>query len=278
MDKLIKNIDKYIEELQKISNEKTVEEFIKKIMVPDINESFSIANRIVCVAPHPDDCEFSAGGTIATLTRLGKEIFIIVATDGSSSLALPNLSSQELAEIRRFEQEEAAKILGVKKVFWLNYRDGYMPYDKETRAKLITLIRALKPDMILAPDPWMAYEAHPDHRNTGLVVAEASLFSKNPRYAGEMTLAGLEPWNVKYIAFYDTSKPNFYYDITNVMDVKLSAIKVHKSQVESNWDIVEARIKLRASLYGKKAGVIYAEAFKVLPTSFLHAEPLAEAI
>lgn len=269
---------KYIGELLKLSEAEAIEAIVKKIMYPDFATAFDKARRVLCIAPHPDDCEVGAGGTIASLTKMGKEVFIAVATDGSLGTSDPSLAPQRLAYIRMVEQEEAARILGVKKVVWLGYRDGYMPYDREARTKFVEVIRALKPEIVLSPDPWLPYEAHPDHRNTGLLSAEATMVSSLPHYVEEGRLAGLEPWHVRYIAFYYTSRPNFYYNITDTVEVKMRALKAHKSQFEANWNEFEALIRLIAALYGKRVGVEYAEAFKLLPTQLIHAIPFAENI
>jgi LmbE family N-acetylglucosaminyl deacetylase len=272
------DISKLLEELAQLPLEESIKLVVKKVVAPDFDKVFDVVNKVLCVAPHPDDCEVGVGGTIASLSRKGKDVYMVIATDGSLGTSDPNLAPQKLAEIRRQEQEEAVKILGVKKVLWLGYKDGYMPYSKEARAKLITIIRFLKPDLVFVPDPWLPYEAHVDHRNTGLVATEAVCFASLPHYVEENTVSGLEPWRVKYIAFYYTSKPNTFYDITDTIDLKLKALKTHRSQFESNWGYWEALIKYIAMLYGKKINVKYAEAFKLLPTALLHAVPFTEII
>jgi len=274
----MQDLEKMINEILKLPESEALKTIVRSIVAPDFDKAFDNSRRVLCVAPHPDDCEVGAGGTIAALVKLGKDVFFAVLSDGCLGTSDPSLFPQKLAEIRRLEQEEAAKMLGVKNVFWLGYKDGYVPYNKEARAKLVTLIRFLKPDLILAPDPWLSYEAHPDHRNTGFLAAEATMVSSLPHYVEEDLLKGLEPWKPKYIAFYYTSKPNFYYDITNYIEAKLKALKIHKSQFEANWDMFEALIKFIAAVYGKRAGVKYAEAFKLLPTSLIHAVPFAEMI
>lgn len=266
------------DELLKLPLEEAVKLFVKKFIAPDMDKAFDVVNKVVCIAPHPDDCEVGAGGTIASLTSKGKEVFIVVATDGSLGTSDPGIPPQRLAEIRREEQEEAAKLLGVKKVYWLGYKDGYMPYDKEARAKLITLIRLLKPDLILAPDPWLPYEAHVDHRNTGLLAFEAAAFSSLPHYIEENIVAGISPWHVRYLALYFTSKPNFYYDISETMELKLQALKKHRSQFEAGWSYWETIMKFLSALYGKKINARYAEAFKLIPTPLIHAVPFTEMI
>lgn len=275
---MVHELVKYIEEFLKLSEEEAVRTLVKRVMYPDFDLAFEKARRILCIAPHPDDCEVGAGGTLASLSKMGKEAFLAIATDGSLGTSDPNLAPQQLAYIRMMEQEEAGRIIGVKKVIWFGYKDGYMPYDREARSKFVEVIRALKPDVVLAPDPWLSYEAHPDHRNTGLLSAEAIMVAGLPHYVEENSLVGLEPWRVRYVAFYYTSKPNYYYNITDTIDIKMRALKAHKSQFEANWNEFETLIKFIATLYGRRVGIGYAEAFKLLPTQLIHAVPFAEII
>jgi LmbE family N-acetylglucosaminyl deacetylase len=265
-----------VEELMKLPYEESVRLAVEKLLGVNIARAFEESNRILCVAPHPDDCELGAGGTIASLSRSGKEVYIVVATDGGLGTYDPEMHPSQLAEIRRKEQLEAARLMGVKQVYWLGYRDGFMPYDAEARSRLITLFRLLKPDVVLAPDPWLPYEAHPDHRHTGLLAAEAALVSGLPHFNEEDLRAGLKPWSTRFIAFYYTHRPNYYHDITETIEVKLEALKAHRSQFTSNWSYWEFYVKFTAALNGRAINTEYAEAFKILPTVLLHVAPFAE--
>jgi len=92
------------------------------IAVPPVERLIEGSRSFLCIAPHPDDCEFGAGGTLFKLAKRGKKVFIAVVTDGSKGTADPSLTPERLAAIRRAEQENAAKVLGVEKVYFLGYR------------------------------------------------------------------------------------------------------------------------------------------------------------
>ncbi len=239
----------------------------------DIDKAPYTANRILCIAPHPDDCEVGAGGLLAKASDHGTETYMLVLTDGSMGTSRPGISRDELALRRRREQEEAAKVLGVKKVYWLGYRDGFLPYTDEARLRIATIIRRVKPDLVLAPDPWMMYEAHPDHRRAGLLVSEAFLYSGFPLYGPETG----DPWSPRYIAYYYTGRPNVYVDITGYLEKKLEALKKHESQLEGLEPLLKLLV-VYAEQAGKKIGVKYAEPLKILPRILVHAIPLAEII
>lgn len=198
-------------------------------------------------------------------------------TDGSRGTHDPNLTRGEVAALRKKEQEEAARILGIKK-YWLNYPDGELPYNYEVINKLVKLYRLIKPDIVLAPDPSLPYEAHPDHINTGRAAATATIFSSMPLYNRIDIEASLAPHHIKYIAYYYTSRPNMYIDITSYFDKKLEALKKHESQFKDSWVLIEKLIRIMGAIYGKKINVEYAGVVKLVPTMLLHAVPFTEHI
>ena len=239
----------------------------------DLDKAVDIVNRILCIAPHPDDCEVGVGGLLAKASDRGAETYMLVLTDGSMGTSKPGITRGQLAVKRRKEQEEAAKVLGVKKVYWLDYQDGFLPYTDEARLRIAAIIRKVKPDLVLAPDPWMMYESHPDHRRAGLLASEAFLYSGFPLYAPETG----DPWRAMYIGYYYTSRPNVYVDITGYLEKKLEALKKHESQLEGLEPLLKLLV-VYAEQAGKKIGVKYAEPLKILPRILVHAVPLAEII
>src|SRR4029077_10755982 len=82
--------------------------------------------RVLGVFAHPDDPEFGAGGSMAKLAMDGAELVYVIVTDGSQGGEDPKQKDSELAAIRQREQRAAAKVLGVKKVEFLGYKDGHL--------------------------------------------------------------------------------------------------------------------------------------------------------
>ncbi|ASJ07806.1 diacetylchitobiose deacetylase [Thermococcus siculi] len=233
----------------------------------DVERLFEGVKKILCVQPHPDDCELAIGGTLFKLAQTGKEITYLTLTDGSAGSR--ELSPEELKRMRRDEQKAAAEIIGVKRLLWLDYPDTRLPYSEEVRDEIIGIIRAERPDLILAPDPWLAYDVHPDHRRAGLLTGEAAFFSSLP------SVGDGEPWNVKLLGFYYTDNPNHIEDVTGVMKAKLRALKAHRSQFKADWNSWEVFVKSVARFYGGMAGFKYGEGIRILPTVLFHANPLA---
>lgn len=232
--------------------------------------------KIVCVQPHPDDNEVGAAGTLVELASRGCEIVFITVTDGRAGGSSRVPDPVTVVETRKQERLEAGRIIGVSKQITLNFPDmgGYT--EQEVLDKLVPIIREETPDMLLSVDPWMPYEAHPDHIKTGKAVAAAVLFSRNT-----FLYPGSDPYAVPQIAFYATSHPNTYVDITQHWDQKISSILAHKSQFgDRDWPMIRTYLEYQANQYycewKKKTGTAgYAEAFKVLTAHQLHFFPSA---
>ncbi len=265
-----------LEDIIKNLDENKAREVIINFFSSEPKIAFRESKRILCIQPHADDTDVAAGGTIAKLAKEGKEIIYVTMTDDRLGTFNPELWPEKLAKIRYLEQKEAAKILGVKKLIWLNYRDSELLPNLEIRNRLIHIIRRLRPDIIMTVDPWLTYEAHPDHRYTGILACEAALFSAFPHACPEDLREGIKPHSVRFIAFYWSRKPNVYIDITDYMDIKLRAIQAHKSQFSDNWETFEQILRAYSCFLGKRIGVKYAEAFKIVKPSHLHCNVFTE--
>ncbi|MCX7706225.1 MAG: PIG-L family deacetylase [bacterium] len=236
--------------------------------------------KLLNIQAHPDDAECYCGGTIAKYVDKGGEIFYLICTKGNRGTYDRNLDIETLAEIRKKETLEAARVLGVKEVFFLGEEDGFLYPDLKLRGKIMKVIRQVKPDIVMTLDPFLPYEVHPDHRTVGILSAEAVVFAGFPHFYPEHLKNGIEPHFVKEIFFYNTEKPNHFEDITRYIEKKKNACYCHKSQIEmggiqkkettENRKSVEElgkeafdELAIRISeQYGKQIGVKYAEAFK----------------
>ncbi|MEM1575859.1 MAG: PIG-L deacetylase family protein [Nitrososphaerota archaeon] len=265
-------------EIFKNLNEKTSKDLMKKLFGIDMEKPFENVKKILCIQPHPDDCDIAIGGLLAKLSLEKKEIIYLTLTDGCFGTNDPSIKPEQLAKIRKEEQEKAAKIIGVKKLLWLNYKDTELPHSPNVRNEIISIIREEKPDIVLAPDAWLPYEIHPDHRNAGLLATEAVFFSSLPNINRVDLEKGLEPYEVPLIGLYYTSKPNFIIDISDTFNIKLNALKEHKSQFQNNWEFLVLYLQAIGAFYGKKINTDCAEALKIIPKILLHIVPIVEII
>ena len=125
--------------------------------------------RAMFIYAHPDDIEFSAAGTAARWAQGGCEVTYVVITDGNVGSHEKGLTSVQVAETRRAEQEAAAKVAGVKQCVFLGYDDGLLQPTLELRKDLVRLIRDIKPEVVVCGDPTVYFPSntrinHPDHR------------------------------------------------------------------------------------------------------------------
>src|SRR5215203_4920227 len=135
------------------------------------------AKRILCVQPHYDDNDIAAAGILTQLAQNGVELIYLTVTDDLMGVVDFPLSNEAATTALKADQFAAAKIVGVKEQYWLGYPDAG-EYDYfAVRGDILKYIRLLKPDFVFTCDPWLTYEAHRDHIQTGLATAEAVMFA-----------------------------------------------------------------------------------------------------
>lgn len=232
------------------------------------------ADHILCVQPHPDDMEIGAGATIAHLTSAGKTITCLTVTDGSVGTYDPSVNTEQLSKTRRAETVQSAGLLGVKELLWLDYADGGdLPYE-EVRSEITRVIRQVKPQGVLVCDPWLPYEVHTDHIRTGMAAAEAAFLANMPNFCPSDLLEGLKPHAVEIIAFYYSAYPNTYIDCTATWELKMEAIRCHKSQFSGEvFDRLKLFLEAKSENWKEQAGLSGSkkvEAFKVTSPAHLH--------
>src|ERR1051326_6014991 len=105
--------------------------------------------RVLAVFAHPDDPEFGAGGSMAKLASDGANVTYVIVTDGTQGGEDPKQKDAELKAIREREQRAAAKVLGIKKVEFLGYKDGHLAHDLNLRRDIVRMIRKHKPELVI---------------------------------------------------------------------------------------------------------------------------------
>src|SRR5437762_7553738 len=103
--------------------------------------------RVLMITAHPDDCEFGAGGTVAKLVKEGKDVALVVVTNGDKGSSDRTMTSPRLATIRAEEQRNASRALGVEQVTFLGYPDGEVEDTRALRRDVSREIRRHRPDL-----------------------------------------------------------------------------------------------------------------------------------
>jgi LmbE family N-acetylglucosaminyl deacetylase len=232
------------------------------------------AKRILCVQPHPDDADIACGGAIARLSAQGTEVFYLTVTDDTAGFSEAGLSLRRRRRIRREEQTEAGRILGVRGFFWLDFRDAG-PWDiRKARNRIIAVIREVRPDFLLTVDPWLRHEAHRDHVKAGLAACEAAILCDLPYIAGggRSRLGG--PVGLSGVGLFLTAEPDTLVDYSGYEELKRRAISAHASQFSEDERALLFRYdELRGGLLGKSRGLKRAEGLHILHPRELHAFP-----
>ncbi|MDW7981895.1 MAG: PIG-L deacetylase family protein [Thermomicrobium sp.] len=197
--------------------------------------------RVLVVMAHPDDAEFVCAGTVARWASEGSEVVYVLVTSGDKGSNDPTLTSEQLATIREAEQREAARILGVRHVEFLRYRDAEVVADLGLRRAIVRAIRQFRPDAVVCQDPTQRYIGqvyiqHPDH----IAVGEATLAAVFPSARDRLTFPelleeGLEPHVVPFVYLTGSSAPDVFVDITPFFERKVAALRAHRSQL-GDWD------------------------------------------
>ena len=191
--------------------------------------------QVMVVTAHPDDAEFGAAGTVARWVREGKSVVYVVCTSGDKGTSDPNMKPEELARIREQEQLAAAKLLGVREVVFLRHSDQTLEDTPEFRKEIVRLIRMYQPETVVTADPYRRYIWHRDHRITGQVVLDAVFpYARDLLSYPDLLKQGLHPHNVKEVLLWASEDPDYRSDITDTFDIKIAALRCHKSQIENN--------------------------------------------
>ena len=237
--------------------------------IPDIFK----AKRILCIQPHYDDNDIAAGGILSQLVENGAELFYLTATDDLMGVVDTSLSKEAAAQALKGDQCDAGKIIGVKEHFWCGFPDGGDYSYFALRRDFLKYIRMLKPDFIFTADPWLTYEGHRDHVQTGLAAAEAVILASIVKIpsSDQQVDEVYSGHDIQGVAFYLTREPNYIADISSTWDTKMNAIRCYKVQfdpqeMERLLEMVDA--KSRQVAQGQP--FTHGEPLKILHTGALH--------
>jgi len=219
--------------------------------------------QVMVVTPHPDDAEYGVAGTVARWTGEGKDVIYVVCTNGDKGTSDTDVKPNELASIREQEQMAAAKLLGVRGVIFLHYPDQALEDTPEFRKEIVRLIRTYRPETVVTADPYRRYIWHRDHRITGRVVLDAVFpYARDIFAYPDLLEQGFQPHRVREVLLWGSEEPNYRSDITDTFDIKIDALRCHKSQVgDSVSPDLKERMRQRHKMMAEEEDYELAEAF-----------------
>ncbi len=259
---------------------------------------------LLAVQAHSDDIPLSAAGTVAKLVKEGYTGYLVRATNDdmgdAPGLGTSGTIGQNVLGNER-DNDEVARILGLQRVFNLNYGNHRMGdvSQNELQCRLIFLIRLLKADTVVCWDPWAHDEENPDHYATARGVEAACWMAGRDHDYPEQFAAGLRPHAVTE-KYYFARRPEItrVVDISGFVDQKVEANRAnqakgpagrHGSRLRAELAAKNQRLPLlgdddatadrnyikefvlaRNRDLGRRYGVEYAEAFHYIGPSASH--------
>ena len=202
-------------------------------------------NKVLVLAPHPDDGEFSCGATIKKLIEEGAEVLYVMFSTCEKSIPKGFDKDVLIKELNL-----AVSKLGINKnqIIKFDFPVREFPkYRQEILDELIKLRNIHNPDLILLPN---SNDIHQDHK---------TINQEGIRAFKHYNILGYElPWNSQ------TFTANFHVAISkNHLKAKWRAISQYKSQKRRpyfNEDFFNGLAVVR----GTQANVKYAEAFELI--------------
>jgi LmbE family N-acetylglucosaminyl deacetylase len=197
--------------------------------------------NILAIGAHPDDIEYGCAGTLIKYAERGHHIYLMVLTSGQEGGS---------SEIRKQEQENAAELMSVQKIFWGGYHDTQLPLNKELIEKIEEVLGEVNPDLILVN---YGDDTHQDHRILTQATMSATRYVRNVLFFEVPTTQNFNP--------------QVFVDISDTLERKSQVLNAHASQVmKTNIEdryIIELA-QANATFRGIQGRVKCAEAFAPL--------------
>ncbi|HLY11404.1 MAG TPA: PIG-L family deacetylase [Planctomycetota bacterium] len=183
--------------------------------------------RIIVFGAHPDDCEWTAGGSAAQWSALGHHVKFVSCTNGD--IGHWGMAGGPLAKRRAAEVQKCAAILGTTSQV-LDIHDGELMVTMENRRTICRLIREWKADLVISHRP---NDYHPDHRYVGVLVMDAAYMVTVPFFCPDTPHLAKNP--VFLYSEDEFRRPNpFTADVAvpidEVIEKKLAAMAALESQ------------------------------------------------
>jgi N-acetylglucosamine malate deacetylase 1 len=218
-------------------------------MIPkdSFEEVFRDKKQVLVVMAHPDDNEVTCGGLVARLIDAGKQVRVVVTTNGEKGTGDSSRPSSELAAMRLAEQRTAAKLLGVPEheCFNLGIPDGELEASIMMIKRVVYHVRQFQPDLVITHNPHevintfsskkgIRWVNHRDHRHTGLIATDAVYpYSRDTAFFPDQLAEGLKTHTVTELLYSDWHErpENIYFDITGYVDAKRQALSACPSVI-----------------------------------------------
>lgn len=212
--------------------------------------------RILIVAPHPDDETLGAGGYILKQKKLNNKVFILNMTHMQKKFGYEaeriDARNQELKKMIQSYQLDGFFNLSLKPAALDTYEES------EIIQKISDVINEIKPSIIILP---YRFDVHSDHRiSFNLCYSCTKIF----RYPFIKKIMMMEIMSETEYAL-DVFKPNYFVDITEYIDKKIEILRIFETEVNKHpFPRSVETVRATSTLRGSMAGVEFAEAFVLI--------------
>jgi len=236
--------------------------------IPQIEIANLLSKKAMVVVAHADDAEYSCSGTVAKLCSQKWDVAYVLCTNGSKGSSNKNMTSEEIAAIRRKEQVEAGQVLGLKDVAFLNYEDSVLEPSLSLRKDIARQIRKYRPDVLITSYPARNLNGnyglgHPDH----IAAGEAAMAAVFPTARDHLTFPellkeGYEPHKVSEVWIVGAPDPDLWVDVSDHMETSIKALLKHSSQMSRSDEEIKEMMHSGRRERAEGKGMLYAETFK----------------
>lgn len=217
-----------------------------------------MTNRILVVAPHPDDEMLGCGGTLLRRRDEGAEIDWLIVTAMDEAHGWPALAVQTRAQ----EIEKVAQLMGFTSVYQLAYPTACLDQVDlaELVAKVGAIIKAREPIEVYVPS---FADAHSDHRVVADIASACAKWFRYPSIKRILAYETLSETDFSLAAH--RFRPNVFVDITSFLERKLQILQVYASELgQPPFPRSLAAVRALATLRGAASGFVAAESFELL--------------
>lgn len=220
-----------------------MKDFIRRIRILLIRLLFrnlvelATFDKVLIVAPHPDDEVLGCSGLIQRLLSEGKQVDVVILSGGGKSHAgCCKIDESILIESRRNLSRKAAKILGLplENLHFLDYPDGSIAFDCPETDRLKELIDMLQPDTIFVPHKG---EGWSDHLEAGRIVR---------KLVGETSGVSLYEYCVWF----------WYYNVWNIDRKNAYVLKMTKEEHFRKNEAIDAYVQPKAPCGNPWSGIL----------------------
>jgi N-acetylglucosamine malate deacetylase 1 len=233
-------------------------------------DDFLARQRLLVVTPHADDETYGCAGTMARIKALGGEVYVVLVTAGDLAHFADGETKLVTHQTRLGEFESVMELLKVDD--WdvlFTDAETHLALDAMPRKELVRLLESIgklaidqvQPTMMMLP----AASYNQDHE----ALFKACVTATRPGVRGQrhlvQTVLAYDNTSLFWSFGHDRFHPNCYIDISDYLDIKIEAMRLHASQVRPPiYHGSPESLELATRLRGREVSVEAAEGFEVL--------------